>query len=444
MISKVENILKKYKLLNSENTFIIGFSGGYDSYCLLDVMWELSQIYGFTIIPAHLNHNWRGNESYQEQARCQEIAMKYKLNFITDTLNDNIKISENSAREARYNFFEKYAKLFDAIVLTAHNLNDNAETLIYRITKGTGISGLKGIPEFVKKNNIKYVRPLLKISRNEIENYCKEKALYPNEDSSNDSLDYKRNYIRKNILPALENININVIKSINNLSELAQENEEILDDLIKEYFDNGKILFKKYVNASIQLQSKILHKMLSENHLEYDRKKINEIVNFLSNKNNIEKKYSLTSNLWIIFNDNFIYFITDLEKEKNLSETKITGLGKFDTNFNTFFEVSKITNSKKFPKEKDFEAFISMNNNDFPFVLRTRREGDVIQPFGMKGKMKLKKYLISKKIPQTERDDIMLLTKANEVFWVIGVGLSEKLRVAKSPDYVFKYKKKDN
>lgn len=442
MISEVENILKKYNLLNSKNTFIIGFSGGYDSYCLLDIMTELSKIYNFTVIPAHLNHNWRGNESLLEQKRCEEIAIKYGLNFITDTLNDNIKLSEDSARNKRYEFFEKYAKLFDAIVLTAHNANDNAETLIYRITKGTGIFGLTGIPEFIEKNGIKYVRPMLNILRKDIENYCNEKFICPNQDSSNEATQFKRNFIRKEILPRLEQINNKAVSSINSLSKVAIENEKIINDIISDYFVDEKILFKNFSNASYQLKAKIIHKFLEQKGLNYDRKKITDIVDFLSRPEMLNKKYSLTTDLWLKYDKNYIYFINQKLNQEKFNEIIINGYGNYQTSLNTVFEVEKGYKTDEFPKETDLKAFVELKEIRFPFTLRTRKDGDIIQPFGMKGKMKLKKYLINKRIPKEKRDVLPVLAKGNEIFWVIGVGISEKLRVAQNPDYVFKYKKR--
>lgn len=437
MIFNVENFLKKYDLLKSEKTFLVGFSGGADSFCLLDIMFQLSRKYQFKVIALHLNHNWRGEESLLEQKRCEKIAKDYSFEFITETLEKSVKISENSARIYRYKFFEKYANIHNAVVLTAHNSCDNVETLLYRIAKGTGISGLVGIPEFIEKNKVQFYRPLLDVSREDIEIYCKNKNLIPNCDSSNNSLKYKRNFIRQKIIPQILEINPKAIKSINSLSNLARENEFIINELLCEYFENGNIIFPKFKKASFPLRSKVIHKFFVDKRLEYDRKKILEVLEFLENPKNVRKKYSLTTDLWLSFNGSEIFCVE--KNKKDLREIEIKDYGNYVTPFGGKFEVKKCSEVKSYPKETDFNAVVDISNVGFPFVLRTRRDGDIIQPFGMKGKMKLKKYLISKKIPQEKRDKLLLLARDNEVFWVIGVGLSDKLKVAKVPSSVFKY-----
>lgn len=437
MIKTVENFLKRY--LDEKNTFYVGFSGGYDSLCLLDIMVNLSKVYHFKVAALHLNHNFRGQDSFDEQEKCQKIAEYYEIEFITETLEKQNNHSEEFAREERYKFFEKYVNDKDnSFVLTAHNLNDNVETLIYRIAKGTGIKGLTGIPEHTVKNGVTYLRPLLKVSRNDIEEYCKKIPFEPNHDSSNDDNLYKRNLIRNSIMKLLKEINPEVEKSIISLSELAKESEVITDNVLEEYFKDNTIYYDKFLGAIEPLKSEIIHRFLIDNKIEYDRKKITEITEFLTDKNNLKKKYSLASNIWIKFDENKIY--TVLKSKKNNNEIKISGEGVYELFSGGIFEIVK-TNKRpeKFPKETDLEAIVDLSGFD-SLVLRTRRDGDIIHPFGMEGSMKLKKYLISKKVPQEKRDSIILLASGKEVLWVTGVGLSEKIKVAKNPTNMLKYK----
>ncbi len=437
LVSYVEDFLDEFNLLDS--TFIVGFSGGADSLCLLDIMVKLARKYKFQVIAAHLNHNWRGQESIGEQMRCAEIAQKYGIDFITNTLDEDECRSEDEARKARYCFFEKYAKIFGAVVLTAHNANDNAETIIYRVSKGTGIKGLMGIPEGIEKGEVSYFRPLLKILRSEIENYCAENVPFqPNYDSSNDSVLYKRNFIRREILPLMQEINPNVIGSINSLSEIAIENEQILEALISEYFIENDILIKKFVHAIYPLKCKILHKFLALIGLPYDRKKVLNILNFIENKENFKKRFSLTNDLWLTFNEEKIYCVREVYK--NFLELKLNSEGIYETPFGGTIEILPYNSEvKDYPNSNELYAYVDFSNINFPLTLRTRRDGDIFQPFGMKTSIKLKKYLITKKISREKRDTLLLLTKGNEVLWIVGVALSEKLRVAKYPVNVLKY-----
>ena len=187
MISKrVETFLEKYNLSNCH--ILVAFSGGYDSMCLLDILKRISTKYNFKLTAIHLNHGWRGQESDLEEQKCKEFC--YDIGFYSEKLADNIPHTETAARDARYEFFYNCAKKFNSnIIFTAHNANDNAETIYYRIMRGTGLTGLEGIPE----NRDIFYRPILTVYRNEIEQYCKKNNLIPNNDSSNKDSKYKRN-----------------------------------------------------------------------------------------------------------------------------------------------------------------------------------------------------------------------------------------------------------
>ena len=191
IVLKVIDFLNKYNL--QDKTIVVGFSGGYDSMCLLDVLSKISDMQDFSelkVIAAHFNHNWRGEESLKEQEVCRIFASSKGMEFYARTAAESLRKTENDARIARYEFFEEAYEEYDAdAVFTAHNYDDNAETLLYRIIKGTGIVGLKGISEKRKY----FYRPFLGIKRSEILEYCNEYNLAPNDDSSNSNIVYRRN-----------------------------------------------------------------------------------------------------------------------------------------------------------------------------------------------------------------------------------------------------------
>ena len=398
---RVKSFIKKYDI---SGTVLVAFSGGFDSMCLLDVLYKLEQ----NVIAIHLNHNWRGEESLREEHNCRDFAEKRGITFYSEILPDNVLHTENAARDERYKFFERCAEKFDAkYVFTAHNFNDNAETVLYRIIKGTGTFGLQGISE---KRDIFY-RPLLSTSRKEIEEYCKQNKLNPNYDSSNDDTKYKRNLIRKEILPLMEKINPNVIGAINSLSQIAEEDFECKNS--DKYF---------------------VRQLLIDNNLDYDREKIEEISEFImQNKSSKSgRTMSLSKDLWLFVNKND----TKIISQKNKRDTKIfinkEGEYRFE---NKVFFIKKFSDKiKKFTKDIEFKAYISVNNIDF--TLRYRSEGDYIYPLGLKGKQKLKKYLNEKKVPKHEKDDIILLCKGQEVLWVSGCGISDKIKVTDKPTHI--------
>ncbi len=446
IVSKVIDFLKKYNL--QDKTVVVGFSGGFDSMCLLDVLSDIKNMpdfYDLHIIAAHFNHNWRGEESLKEQEVCRNFANSKGLEFYTKTAAGNIRKTENDARIARYEFFQNAYDEYDAdAVFTAHNYDDNAETVLYRIIKGTGILGLKGIQE---KRDYFY-RPLLGVKRSEIIDYCNEKELSPNRDSSNSNIIYNRNYLRLNVIPGLEKINQNVKDAINTLSEIARCDNDIIEEYLepimeKVFCGNGKINPDVYRALSEPVKKRVLHVFIQSLDLDYDYKKINEIYDFI--ESNITQRNGSTKSLatarWLYADEKTIEVIPPkkeaLEEIEKTPEINIEKEGEY-TYGSRIFILKKYSGWKlfSFPESDSKLAYVDFSGVNFPLTLRTRRDGDVISPFGMSGSMKLKKYLNSKGVPRHLRDELILLCSDKEVLWVVGVGLSNKISVKDRPTHI--------
>lgn len=450
MIEVVEKFLDEFDLKNSENTFLVGFSGGYDSMCLLDILSGLSHKYGFKLVALHLNHNWRGEESLQDERNCKQFCEKHNIEYVSETLRETEQKTESFAREARYNFFLKHARKYpNPAIFTAHTQSDNAETIIYRIIKGTGVKGLQGILPKRVIDGISIYRPLLQVSRNEIEDYCNSKGLVANNDSSNLDTNYKRNFIRHKIMPLFNEINFHAEKSLVLLSKVAQSESNIVDEYIslikKDVVEDKKLVTQKFRKLSDDVMRKFIYDACIDNGLDYDYKKINNILEFI--KDNFDSKagsrYSLTNDLWLFASSKYIYLITETKGKKNNNEIQISEEGEYqipDTNL--IFSIKKYDGSAdvKFPAENANYAYVNLGDLKFDFTLRTRRDGDFIVPFGMNGSMKLKKYLNSKEIPQHSKDDLIMLCQWTEVLWVARVGLSNKLKVVNVPTHVIELK----
>lgn len=433
----IKSFLQKYDLEKSDLTYLVAFSGGYDSMCLLHCLKKITKN---KIIALHLNHNWRGEESDNEEKNCQNFCQSEGIEFFSEKLSSNVAHTETAARDARYAFFEKCSKKFKSnIIFTAHNKNDNAETLIYRICMGTGVSGLQGIAE--KRG--KFYRPLIEIERKEIENYCKKNKLTPNIDSSNNNIKYKRNYIRAKIIPELSKINPNFLDSINSLSQIASDETEIINEYVDKILEKisikNKIKTKDFLQLSDALQKRIIYKLFIAQNLDYDRKKISNIREFIIGNSCTKsgKTCSLTDNLWIFTSDKFIEIID--KKQEILPYFHITKEGKYEDN-NYIFEIEKFEKTvKKYPKENENTAYINLKNLDFDFEIRTRQDGDIIKPFGLGGTQKLKKYLNSKKIPNHEKNSLLFLAQGNEILWAINLGISDKIKVVSNPTHRIKF-----
>ena len=271
-------------------------SGGADSVVMLHILSALSTDFGLNIKIIHLNHNWRGEESFKDLEFVKALAVQYGLEFYTETLDNDVKKTELSARDERYAFFERALEKFETdVCFLAHNKNDNAETLIYRIIKGTGPSGLSSIP----RCRAPYYRPLLGFTRAEIEAYAKENGFKFRQDASNEDTAYKRNFIRKNILPEMEMINKNAVDAINSLINLSCERNEILEDYLflvektvfeagSENFSHKKPTIKRdeFLALKEPLQREIISRYFKGILKNRDYRNILKIQNFIKENEN--------------------------------------------------------------------------------------------------------------------------------------------------------------
>lgn len=413
--------------------------------CLLDILQRISKTAGFKLIALHLNHNWRGKESEIEQENCEKYCKQNNIEIITEILSSNIPKTETAAREARQKFFQKYYKKYNADGLfLAHTKSDNTETILYRLSKGTGVKGLCGIIEASKLDSCNVFRPLMNFSRCDILQYCTINKLVPNNDSSNFNTKYARNFIRHQIISELKTINPKIDDVFLNLSKIAISEQNI----IKEYLTkiksdielDGYLNTQKFITLSKDVQNKMILDFLIENNLDYDSKKVEEIFGFINKSSRYKsgKTLSLTKDMWLFTSKEKICIINDLEPEKITDEIKITGCNSYEFHKKIFkIEEYKDKNMPVFPAETDCKAFVHLPSLE-GLTIRTRLHGDTIRPFGMRGTMKLKKLFINKGIEKFKRDDIILLCKDHEVLWASGVCLSEKLRANSLPTHILK------
>ena len=418
IVNKVENFLKEY---NIDGKVICAISGGCDSVVMTHILSKL----GLEVVAIHLNHNWRGEESLRDENFSREFSKSLGIEFYSEKLSFDVKKTETDAREARYLFFKSCAKKFNSkYVFLAHNKNDNAETLLYRVIKGTGLKGLCSIP---KHRDIFY-RPLLDVTREEIETYAKENNLKYVNDSSNDSIKYKRNFIRKEILPLVKKINPDAICTLNNLSQVANMQYEIILDNLKkvkeDIFCNDKIILEKYLSLSEPLKCEIINDFIGADLKYRDFKRIKSYVDFIEKNNSSTSKKSVCKNLFLEISNGFI-FKSHLQ-DRNMLEIQISQEGEYAFGGKTVV-IEKLNSMPDF-KEMGNIHYAGLDFKK-PITLRTRREGDIFKPYGMSGKMKLKDYLINKKIPRQNRENLLLLAQGKEILCILGVQISQDVKV---------------
>lgn len=426
MQNAVYNLIIENNLLNK--TVLVGLSGGVDSTVLCDI---LSKIKNIKLIAIHLNHNWRGDESKRDEIFAYEFARERNVKFYSETLNSDKK-TETNARELRYKFFENAKEKFKAdAVFLAHNKNDNVETLIYRLIKGTGPRGLSSIP----KIRDFYYRPLLDFERYEIEKYAKDNNVKHIFDSSNSNTKYKRNLIREEIFPKMKEINKEVVNSLSNFIEINKMTQKIVDNA----YNNALSLIKQdnyfirndFLKLSVEMQFEIINRFLQNILKNRDYKTIARIVNFIQNNNS--SKISINSELFLKIYDNKIYLVENSTKKDTFQILK-EGENHFLNYKITVVKTSMPENLFQKNKNKQFVNLDFKNE----YILRTRKDGDKIQAFGTGEIQKLKTYLIKKKIPSELRDNIPLIAINDEVLAFGAISISEKLRVDKNQKNCYK------
>ena len=303
--NKFKNTIEKFNLLNKEDKVLVAVSGGPDSISLLNILHEL----GYNICTAHINHGIRENADNDERFVKEFCEIRNIPCFIKKVKLKEIKsdmTTEELGRKIRYEFFDEIMKQENCTkIATAHNANDNAETVLMNMIRGTGLSGLKGID--ISRDKI--IRPLLEITRAEIEEYCEKENLNPCHDESNDETIYTRNKVRLELIPYIEkNINSNIVNNINRMAEIISGEEEYIkrqvdiayvDTLIAEEEERTVCNLKKFNQYDNVIQKRLIIRYITKtlgNAKDIERVHIEDILKLC--KNNVGGKY-LTPNKYI-------------------------------------------------------------------------------------------------------------------------------------------------
>ncbi|MCK9582394.1 MAG: tRNA lysidine(34) synthetase TilS [Endomicrobiales bacterium] len=288
--AKFKKSIADNNLITQNSAVLVAVSGGPDSVCLLHMLWRLKKTLPFKLFVATFDHALRKN-SAGEAAFVQKLCSKLKVKCMSEKLevlkySKRHKLSlETAGRQMRYNALEKYAKLFKCDkIATAHNANDNAETLLMWLIRGTGLDGLAGIPIRRTFSNMGLIRPLLSIERNEILSYLKNQKLKYRIDPSNKSIEFTRNKIRKAIIPVFESINPLFVEHAFKLSRIVEAQNIVLNSMAQ---SAKKRCLKVSKNGRIFLD---LRRFLEYNKL-LKLHIIKDLLSYGRTSNNIERTY---------------------------------------------------------------------------------------------------------------------------------------------------------
>lgn len=283
---KFLNTVRDYNLIESRDVIVVGVSGGPDSITLLTCLNKYKEKFNYKIIVAHINHLIRKDSTEDEQfvenyCKKNDIPIFIKRAKVEEIAKKQKRGTEETGRKIRYDFFNEVLEKNNANkIAIAHNMNDNAETMILNLIRGTGLQGLEGIRP--RNNNI--IRPLINCKREEIESYCKKNNLNPRIDSTNSENIYRRNIIRNEILPSLKQINPNIVETLSRTTKIIRENNTYIKESSQEIFDKIAIVGNEEKNENLNDIKKV-SKNENEKDNQNENKKIGKIENYNKNEN---------------------------------------------------------------------------------------------------------------------------------------------------------------
>ncbi len=499
MINKVKQYIKKYKMLEKGDQIIVGVSGGADSVCLFHVLLELRREYGLTLYVIHVNHGIRGEEALRDEEHVRELCKKENISFtsvhkdIPALAKEGRMSLEEAGRKVRYEVFNQYLIAYKCNkIAIAHNKNDNAETILFHMFRGSALAGLTGISPIRDK----LIRPLLCLERQEIEEYLQEKGIPFLNDSTNFTPEYSRNKIRLGILKEAQEINKGAVSHIAKAGESLKEIQEFIEKstqkamegiLIKE--ENNSLLLKaeelKAEDAVIQKEvvRKALY-LLSESLKDIEAVHVTAVLELLDKQagRRVNLPYGITAvreyrhiELLIEKKDRkeeasaadsdiaerelMIPGVTPLPRKGSagegtnipgavtsaaVAEKGLSGAGKSPADeANTlpgtgknlsFMGNSLIATVLNYKKNMIIPESICTKWFDYDKIkdtvlIRFRKQGDYLCIDKQGGTKKLKAYFIDEKVPRQERDVLPLLADGSHIMWVIGGRISEAYKV---------------
>lgn len=433
---KCENFIKEKGIIKEGDNILAAVSGGPDSIFLLHFLMYLKNKHSFSLKVAFIHHHLR-KQSDREFLFVKDLSKKFKLPFYYR----NIKIEgkkgiEQQAREKRYRALYQIAKKTDCNkIATGHTLNDNVETVLLNLFRGTGLAGISGIlpeREIFKNSKIYLIRPILDVSKKEIENFLNEKKIKYFIDKSNKNLKYRRNLIRHKIIPYIENYFPHFSKIVAKTSFIIQDDfifiknssEKALNSVLK----NGKFNVEEFKNYDISIRRFIIHLLIQEFTGEIYRSfhKIEKL------RKSIEKRREKEIPLSVIEKK-----IKGEKKEKKIyREIKVPGEEKIE---DIVIRSEYVKFSPSILKNKDkYTGYFNGEKTGEKIIVRTVKKGDRFHPLGMKEEKKLSRFFIDKKIPSFLRDKILIFQSENEIMWVCGIEISEKFKVSKNTKKILK------
>ena len=438
MLEKVKDYVERYQMLTSEDRVIVGVSGGADSVCLLLVLLELKKNIGFDIVAVHVNHGLRGVDADADEAFvkrfCEERDVPLEVYFadVQSIAKEKKQSTEEAGREVRKEFFEQVrVKHGGTKIALAHHQNDNAETFVFRLARGTGLKGLGGMAPIKGQ----MIRPLLCVRRTEIEAYLQKQEVLYCTDKTNESDIYVRNLIRNQVIPRLEEgVNSKTVEHISDTMEqirlvqeyLEEQTEAYLRQSVKQTEKGYLVLEEMYQQVPEVLKRLLLKEVLARvcrKEKDLEGVHLRQIQELFAKQTGRKIDLPYHTEAKRVYEGIEIY-----RKGKAFDEPAEEIFWNAQESEASFRWKDKTIHCRVMNKnEIDGETLEKSNTKRFDcdiikhnICFRTRREGDYITIHPDGRTQKLKTYFINEKIPQEERDKILLVADGNHIMWIVG------------------------
>jgi len=412
--NKVLQTLTDYNMITDANRITVALSGGADSVCLLHILLQLKDKLGITLYAAHLNHCIRGEEADRDEAFVKSVCEKWNIPLFCERTDVPLfaqkeKLSlELAARQIRYEFLERVRG--NGVIATAHNADDNLETIIFNLTRGTALKGLCGIPAVRDK----IVRPLLFCTRQQIEEYCSENNLHFVTDSTNLSDDYTRNKIRHNVVPILKTLNPAIEDAVARTAALLSTDNSFIEqtvnaELDKRFDNSGKLCLKDFDKLHRSVATRLLKSFCEKIGLRN--------VGY----SHIEQLY------YVALNGGECC----LPEKMLVSSNKILKIKEnIPTDFNFKVEISSCE-TENFKNNKKINNLLLKNYLDCDKIvgklsIRTRKTGDSVRLKNKSGTKSLKKLYTEYKIPVDKREVWPVISDDCGVVWIHKIGVADR------------------
>ena len=449
-IAKVRNTIVKYDLILPGERVMVAVSGGADSVCLLDVLAVLQDELSMELVVAHFDHGLRPGEDEAETRFVAALSEERNLSFYTrqgrlDAAKGSL---EARAREARYRFLEEARTQFSAHkIAVAHQRNDQAETVLMRLLRGSGTSGLSGIPP-MREGTI--VRPLLDLHRSEIERYLKDRNLCFRIDPTNWSDRFLRNRIRSVLIPALQEYQPRVIEVLSQTADILREDDHYLETVSQEWLTKhgnvGGGRVEVSVTELVPLPSAMRRRVIRRcvrmvvKGLSAISLKHIDAVGRLAEGTKPQGTIRLPKGILAQRSYDRLIFKTGEEEDASGYSYMLQGPGScFLKELSGSLRVEELPRARiRIGKENRWTAFLDAQKVRYPLVVRTFRPGDTFVPLGMAGHKKVKDFFIDRKVPREDRARVPIFMSGGKIAWLGGMMISDRFKVSSGTERILK------